>query len=219
METTMTQYNSISGARLGLQMATAALFYAAARYKKVDGLTSTASRIGIAAVAQGVSQKLHAPLGERTRTSRLADGISLCLVAYGMSYTDLAKRTKHLVGGAIFGSQLIISNLKPNTALARIEKIETKEECEGVYTELTQLFQVNKETITPEQGIKICKAFFKKAYPFSRDSWSDSKARRVHKDYSIFIDKLQGWEKVKAQMEYIEMINAAGLLNNDFLAN
>ena len=40
----MTQYNSVSGVRLGLQIATAALFYAAARYKKVDGLTSAPPR-------------------------------------------------------------------------------------------------------------------------------------------------------------------------------
>ena len=167
METTvMTQYNSVSGVRFGLQIATAALFYAAARYKKVDGLTSAASRIGIAAVIQGVSQKVHAPLGERTKMSWLADGISLGLVAYGMSYTDLAKRTKYLAGAAIFGSQLVISNFKPNTALARIDKIETQEECAEVYAELTQLFDENKETITPEQGMKTCKAFFQKAHPF-----------------------------------------------------
>jgi len=212
----MTQYNSVSGVRLGLQIATAALFYAAARYKKVDGLTSATSRIGIAAVVQGVSQKLHAPLGERTKMSWLADGISLGLVAYGMSYTDLAKRTKYLAGAAIFGSQLVISNLKPNTALARIDKIETKEECAGVYAELVQLFDENKETITPEQGIKACKAFFQKAYPF-RDGWRDSLASRVLGVYSDFLNKLQGWEKVKAQMEYIEVINAAGVFNPSFV--
>ena len=81
METTvMTQYNSVSGVRFGLQVATAALFYAAARYKKVDGLTSAASRIGIAAVVQGVSQKVHAPLGERTKMSWLAEGFPLGLL-------------------------------------------------------------------------------------------------------------------------------------------
>lgn len=44
VETVMTQYNSLSGVRFGLQMATAALFYAAARYKKVDGLTPALHR-------------------------------------------------------------------------------------------------------------------------------------------------------------------------------
>ena len=165
----MTQYNSVSGVRFGLQIATAALFYAAACYKKVDGLTSAASRIGIAAVVQGVSQKVHAPLGERTKMSWLADGISLGLVAYGMSYTDLAKRTKYLAGSAIFGSQLVISNFKPNTALTRIDKIETKEEFAEVYEELTQLkFQFCKE-ITPEQATKIFNAFIEKARSFSWD--------------------------------------------------
>jgi len=213
----MTQYNSVSGVRLGLQIATAALFYAAARYKKVDGLTSAASRIGIAAVVQGVSQKLHAPLGERTKMSWLADGISLGLVAYGMSYTDLAKRTKYLAGSAIFGSQLVISNFKPNTALTRIDKIETKEGCAEVYAELTQLFDENKETITPEQGIKTCKAFFEKARSFSRDGWRDSPASQVLGVYSGFLNKLRGWEKAKAQMEYIEVINAAGVFNPPFV--
>ncbi len=215
----MTQYNSVSGVRLGLQIATAALFYAAARYKKVDGLTSAASRIGIAAVVQGVSQKLHAPLGERTKMSWLADGISLGLVAYGMSYTDLAKRTKYLAGAAIFGSQLVISNLKPNTALARIDKIETKEECTEVYAELIQLFDENKETITPKQGIKACKAFFQKARPFSRDGWQDSPASRVLGVYSDFLNKLQGLGKVKAQMDYIEVMNAAGVYNRNFVGS
>jgi len=197
-------------------MATAALFYAAARYKKVDGLTSAASRIGIAAVVQGVSQKTHAPLGERTKISWLADGISLGLVAYGMSYTDLAKRTKYLAGAALFGSQLVISNLKPNTALARIDKIETKEECDEVYEELTLLFDENKETITPQQGIKTCKAFFEKAHPFSRDSWQESPASQVLNVYSGFLNELQGWEKVKAQMEYMEVINAVGFFDFSF---
>jgi len=218
METTiMTQYNSVSGVRIGLQIATAALFYAAARYKKVDGLTSAASRIGIAAVVQGVSQKVHAPLGERTKMSWLADGISLGLVAYGMSYTDLAKRTKYLPGAAIFGSQLVISNLKPNTALARIDKIETKEECAEVYAGLTKLFRENKETITPEQGIKTCKAFFQKARPFSRPDWERSPASQALNVYSDFLNKLQGWGKVKAQMEYIEVINADGVFDYNFV--
>ncbi|QVL54882.1 MAG: hypothetical protein KFB95_06065 [Simkaniaceae bacterium] len=213
----MTQYNSVSGVRFGLQMATAALFYAAARYKKVDGLTSAASRIGIAAVVQGVSQRVHAPLGERTKMNWLADGISLGLVAYGMSYTDLAKRTKYLAGAALFGSQLVISNLKPNTALARIDKIETKEECAEIYEELKQLFAENKETITPEQSIKTCKAFFQKAVLFSRDDWRGSPASRALNLYSDFLNKLQGWGKVKAQMEYIEVINAAGVFNSSFV--
>jgi len=166
----MTEYQSISGVRFALQIATAALFYAAARYKKVDGLTSAASRIGIAAVMQGVSQKVRSPLGERSKLNWLVDGISLGLVAYGMSYTDLAKRTKYLVGGAIFGSQLVISNLKPNTALARIAKIETKEDCAEVYAELTKLLNENYETIPPEQGIKPCEALFQKGSSFSWDS-------------------------------------------------
>ena len=213
MERVMTQYNSVSGVRFGLQIATAALFYAAAGYKNVDGLTSAASRIGIAAVIQGVSQKVHAPLGERTKMSWLADGISLGLVAYGMSYTDLAKRTKYLAGAAIFGSQLVISNFKPNTALARIDKIETQEECAEVYAELTQLFDENKETITPEQGMKTCKAFFQKAHPFYSDSWEGSPAEHVLNVYTGFLNELQGWGKVKAQMEYIEVINAARTYN------
>ena len=217
METTvMTQYNSVSGVRFGLQIATAALFYAAARCKKVDGLNSAASRIGIAAVVQGFSQKVHAPLGERTKMSWLADGISLGLVAYGMSYTDLAKRTKYLTGSAIFGSQLVISNLKPNTALARIDKIETEEERIQVYAELTQLFQQNKEAITPEQGIKICKAFFQKARPYSRDGWKDSPASHILGDYATFLDKFQGWKKTKAQMDYIEVTSAAGVYDGMF---
>ena len=151
--------------------------------------------------------------------SWLADGISLGLVAYGMSYTDLAKRTKYLAGAAIFGSQLVISNLKPNTALARIDKIETKEECTEVYAELIQLFDENKETITPKQGIKTCKAFFQKACPFSMDCWRGSPASNILNFYSDFLNKLQGWGKVKAQMDYIEVINAAGVYNGNFVGS
>lgn len=215
--TIMPQYNSVSSVRFGMQIVTAALFYAAARYKKVDGLTSAASRIGVAAVMQGVSQKTHAPLGERTKMSWLADGISLGLVAYGMSYTDLAKRTKYIAGAALFGSQLIISNFKPNTVLARIDKIETKEECAEVFAELTKLFNENQAAITPEQGIKTCKAFFQKARPFSRDGWRKSSASQALDVYSGFLNKLQGWGKVKAQMDYIELIDAAGVFNTLFV--
>ena len=57
-----------------------------------------------------------------------------------------------------------------------------------VYAELTQLFQQNKEAITPEQGIKICKAFFQKARPFSRDGWKDSPASHILGDYATFLD-------------------------------
>jgi len=219
VETKVTQYNSVSGVRFGLQIATAAFFYAAARYKKVDGLTSAALRIGIAAVAQGVSQKTHAPLGERKKISWLADGISFGFVAYGMSYTDLPKRTKNLAGAAIFGSQLIISNLKPNTALARIDKIATKEECVEVYDELAGILQENKETITPEQGIKACKAFFQKAPPFFMDSWSFYRVAQIKGIYEGFLKRLQGWGKVKAQTEFIEVINAAGVYKNNFVKN
>lgn len=120
-----------------------------------------------------------------------------------------SKRTKYLVGVAIFSSQLVISNLKSNTIFSRIDKIETKEECNGVYEELIALFKKNKEAISSEQAIKICKMFFKKAKPFSRSSWGSSVARLILKDYSNFINQLQGWKKVKMQMEYIEVINAA----------
>jgi hypothetical protein len=205
--TIMTQYNSVSGVRFGLQIATAALLYAAARYKKVDGLTSAASRIGIAAVVQGVSQKVRSPLGERSKLNWLADGISLGLVAYGMSYTDLAKRTKYLVGGAIFGSQLVISNLKPNTALARIAKIETKEDCAEVYAELTKLLNENYETIPPEQGARTCKAFFQKARPFVSGPWEDSPASKILVFYSGFLNGLEGIEKAKAYIAYVEFLD------------
>ena len=213
----MTQYNSVSGVRFGLQVATAALFYAAARYKKVDGLTSAASRIGIVAVVQGVSQKVHAPLGERSKMSWLADGISLGLIAYGMSYTDLAKRTKYLVGGAIFGSQLVISKLQPHTALARIDRIETEEDCQEFFAELDQIFIDHFDDISPEQGIKVCKAFFQKAAPLFKRDFSGSPADEILPRYAEFLDRLEGWGKVKAQMEYIEALNLGVVLNKPFL--
>ena len=213
----MTQYNSVSGVRFGLQVATAALFYTAARYSKVYGFTSAASRIGIAAVVQGVSQKVHAPLGERSKMNWLVDGISLGLVAYGMSYTDLAKRTKYLVGGALFGSQLVISNLQPHTAFARIDRIETEEDCREFYAELDQIFIDHFDHISPTQGIKVCKAFFQKAAPLFERTFSGSPADQILPRYAEFLDKLEGWEKVKAQMEYIEVLNLGVAINKPFL--
>jgi len=213
----MTQYNSVSGVRFGLQIATAALFYAAACYKKVDGLTSAASRIGIAAVVQGVSQKVHAPLGERTKMSWLAHGISLGLVAYGMSYTDLAKRTKYLAGTAIFGSQLVMSNLQPHTALARINRIENEEDCQEFYAELDQIFIDHFDHISPGQGIKVCKAFFLKAAPLFERTFSKSPDTEILPYYLKFLDKLEGWKKVKAQMEYIEALDLGLTFNMSFL--
>jgi hypothetical protein len=213
----MTQYNSVSGVRFGLQVATAALFYTAARHKKVDGLNSVASRIGIAAVLQGVSQKLHTPLGERSKMNWIADGISLGLVAYGMSYTDLAKRTKYLVGGAVFGSQLVISNLQPQTALARIARIETEEDFREFYAELNQIFIDHFGHISSEEGIQVCKVFFLKAAPLFERAFSGSPADQILPHYAKFLDRLEGWGKVKAQMEYIEALNLGVVLNKRFL--
>jgi len=213
----MTEYNSVSGVRFGLQIATTALFYFAGRYKKIDGLSSAASRIGVATVLQGVSQKVRSPLGERSNVNWLIDGMALGLVAYGMSYTDLAKRTKGLVGGAIFGSQLVISNVNPHTVLARIAKIETKEENEEVYQGLTEFLEKNKESISPAQGIKVCKAFFLKATPLFERDFSGSPPENVMKLYGKFLDKLEGLERIKAETDYMEVLNQGGVKSKHFL--
>ena len=213
----MTEYNSVSGVRIGLQIATTALFYCAVRYKKIDGLSSAASRIGVATVLQGVSQKVRSPLGERSNVNWMIDGMSLGLIAYGMSYTDLAKRTKGLVGGAIFASHLVISNVNPHTVFARIAKIETKEESEEVYQGLTEFLEKNKESISPAQGIKVCKAFFLKVASLFGGELSGSPAKKVLKLYEGFLEELGGWEQTEAKMEYIEALNLGGGWNNAFV--
>jgi hypothetical protein len=207
----MTQYNSVSGVRFGLQVATAALFYAAARYKKVDGLTTAASRIGLAVVMQGVSQKFHSPLGERSKINWLVDGIALGLVAYGMSYTNLNRRTKALVGGTIFGSQLAVSNFSPHTALVRISNLENKKDCQDLCTELMNIFKNFGASISPKKGVDTCKAFFQKSFPLYGGTPS------ILNNYRFFLNRLEGWEKVKAHMEFIEMLDGVGHIENQLL--
>ena len=66
------------------------------------------------AVLQGIiSPKARDLKGDRSWKNLLLDGVSLACVVYGMSYTDLARKTKCLVGGMLFGSQFAISNVKP----------------------------------------------------------------------------------------------------------
>lgn len=210
--TIMTQYNSVSGVRFGLQIATAALLYAAARYKKVDGLTSAASRIGIAAVMQGVSQKVRSPLGERSKLNWLADGISLGLIAYGMSYTDLAKRTKYLVGGAIFGSQLLISNLRPETMLDRIEQIKTQEDCQEVYDKLAPL--IDGDQLSIQKKIQLCDQFFMKSVGLYSDKLSKNlPVGKILTKQLHLLDVFQGMEKAQAYMDFAEQLFKANIAN------
>jgi len=213
----MTEYQSVSGVRFGLQVAATALFYCAARYKKVDGLTSAASRIGVAAALQGVSQKVRSPLGERSNVNWLIDGMALGLVAHAMRCTDLAKRTKGLVGGAIFGSQLAISNLHPNTALGCISRIETKGEYQAVIKELKQTFQNYEASISPQKGINTCRTLFQieaQIYNGEICGWS---AEGISPSYRTFLGRLEGWEQVEAQMEFIEMLARAHYVEKSFL--
>ena len=207
----MTQYNSVSGVRFGLQIATAALFYAAARHKKVDGLTSAASRKGIAAVLQGVSQKVRSPLGERSKLNWLVDGISLGLSAYGMSYTDLAKRTKYLVSGSIFVSQVMISNLRPKTMLDRIEQIKTQEDCQEVYNELAPLIDGDQLFIGDElatfKKIQLCDLFFLKSinlYP--QNQLQNSPVIKFLTKREQLTDSLSGVEKARCYMDFADVL-------------
>jgi len=215
----MTEYQSVSGVRIGLQIATTALFYCAARYKKVDGLTSAASRIGVAVALQGVSQKVRSPLGERLNVNWLIDGMALGLVAYGMKYTDLAKRTKGLVGGAIFGSQLAISNLQPNTALGCISRIETKRDCQAALEELKQTFQNYEASISPQKGINTCRAFFQRAAQIHKGGIGiyGSPAEEILPFYRTFLGRLEGWKQIEAQMEFIEMLDRVHYVEKSFL--
>ena len=201
----MTQYNSVSGVRFGLQIATAALFYSAARYKKVDGLTSAASRIGIAAVMQGVSQKVGSPLGERSSLNWLVDGISLGLIAYGMSYTDLAKRTKYFVSGSIFVSQVMISNLRPKTMLDRIEQIKTQEDCQEVYDELAPL--IDGDQLSTLKKIQLCDLFFLKSMSlYSSEQFQKSPVLIFLKKREQLTDGLVGLEKAQSYMDFADLI-------------
>jgi len=201
----MTQYNSVSGVRFGLQIATAALFYAAARHKKVDGLTSAASRVGIAAVMQGVSQKVRSPLGERSNLNWLVDGISLGLVAYGMSYTDLAKRTKYLVSGSIFVSQVMISNLRPKTMLDRIEQVKTQEDCQEVYDELAPL--IDGDQLSTLKKIQLCDLFFLKSMSlYSSEQFKNSPVLIFLKKREQLTDGLVGLEKAQSYMDFADLI-------------
>ena len=207
----MTQYNSVSSVRFGMQIATAALFYAAARYSKVGGLTTAASRIGVAVVVQGVSQKFHSPLGERSKINWLVDGVALGLVAYGMSYTDLTRRTKALVGGSIFGSQLVVSNFQPHTALGRISRLETEKDCRDLCGELIDIFRDLGTSISPQKGVGTCKAFFEKSFPMYRET------PLILDAYRFFLNRLEGWEQVKAQMKFIEMLDGVDHIEDQFL--
>jgi len=201
----MTQYNSVSGVRFGLQIATAALFYAAARHKKVDGLTSAASRVGIAAVMQGVSQKVRSPLGERSNLNWLVDGISLGLVAYGMSYTDLAKRTKYLVSGSIFVSQVMISNLRPKTMLDHIEQVKTQEDCQEVYDELAPL--IDGDQLSTLKKIQLCDLFFLKSMSlYSSEQFKNSPVLIFLKKREQLTDGLVGLEKAQSYMDFADLI-------------
>jgi hypothetical protein len=121
------------------------------------------------------------------------------------------------VGGALCGSQLVISNLQPHTALVRVAGIETEEDCREFYAELDQIFIDHFDHISPMQGIKVCKAFFQKAAPLFEKSFSGSPADQILPRYAGFLDKLEGWGKVKAQMEYIETLNLGVVLNRRFL--
>jgi hypothetical protein len=216
MERGMTQYNSVSGVRFGLQIATAALFYAAARYKKVDGLNSAASRIGIAAVVQGVSQKVRSPLGERSKLNWLVDGISLGLSAYGMSYTDLAKRTKYLVSGSIFVSQVMISNLRPKTMLDRIEQIKTQGDCQEVYNELAPL--IDGDQLATLKKIQLCDLFFLKSMSlYSSGQFKNSPALIFLKKREQLTDGLVGLEKAQSYMDFADLIFTKNIANGSLI--
>ncbi len=137
--------------------------------------------------------------------------MALGLIAHGVSYTNLTRRTKVLVGGAIFGSQLAVSNFQPHTALVCISRLESEKDCRDLCGELIDIFRNFGTSISPQKGVGTCKAFFEKSFPMYRET------PLILDAYRFFLNRLEGWEQVKAQMEFIEMLDGIDHIENQFL--
>ena len=116
-----------------------------------------------------------------------------------------AKRTKYLVSGSIFASQVMISNLRPKTMLDRIEQIKTQEDCQEVYDELAPL--IDGDQLSTLKKLQFCDLFFLKSMSlYSSEQFQKSPVLIFLKKRDQLTDTLVGLEKAQSYMDFAELI-------------
>ena len=203
----MTEYQAISARRICLQATTLLCTCAAAWYQLALPPNSALACVA-AGVLQGVSPMVRTPLGERSISNWVLDGVSLGLVAYGTRKLELAKRVKYLTGGTMLGPQLLISNACPRTSFGRVAAIDVDQNgAEAEVNALCDELIALKDQLTPQDLMRACRALFPKARPFSYDDFEHSVTLKLQHMQENAIEHLAGWEKAAAQMHFYELVN------------
>ena len=204
----MTEYQAISARRACLQAATLLCAYAAARYQKLTLPKSSVLTFMAAGILQGVSTKVRMPLGERSRWNWLLDGVSLGLVVYGTSKLELARRVKSLVAGAMGGTQVLISNARPNIFFERVAAIDVNRAgAEEKVNALCDELEKQEGQLPIQDLIRACTILLPKTLPFFDGDFGNSATGKLQILHIEAVKCLSGWEKATAQMHFYELAN------------
>ena len=145
----------------------------------------------------------------------VGDQVAGALAVAVLAALELAQRVKYLTGGAIVGTQLLISNARPHTFFGQAAAIDVKEAgAEDKVNTLYNKLDAVQDRLTPQDRIRACVALFPKARPFSYGDFKSSTASKLQDIHRKAIDSLSGWERAAAQIQYHELSNEHGVYYN-----
>ena len=190
-------YQAMNARHACLQASTLLCAYAAAGHQKHKLSRSQALTLVAAAVLLGDSAKADKPLDKRVEVlpgDTLVPGVALATAC-----KTLAKGSR---------TRLMISNSLVKAFIVRVAAIDVDQdgaeaEVNALYNELAAL----KDSLTPQDLICVCTELFPKARPFSYDDFEHSITVKLQYMHRAAIERLSGWEKATAQMDFYELAN------------